>query len=78
MTCFDLSGQQKDIDESFSLYRDALRLRPVPNPNRTISLINLGGNLIRRFNRSGQPHDLDEGIAMLREAFNISPVSDPH
>ena len=71
---FEESGQQKDLDEGISTYRDALELQLAPKFDRCILLIDLAQALNRRFCNSGQLEDLDEAILMHRAALKLSPA----
>ena len=43
---FNYQGESDDLDETISLYEEALRLRPVGHESRDSSLDNLGGAFV--------------------------------
>jgi tetratricopeptide (TPR) repeat protein len=63
-------------EESISLHRDTLILRPVPHPGRYSPLNNLANALGTRFERKGNLSDLEEAISLHREAVILRP--EPH
>ncbi|KAJ7856143.1 hypothetical protein B0H13DRAFT_1902794 [Mycena leptocephala] len=70
-------GDPKGIDESIILYREALTLRAHPHPQRSISLNNLSGAILLRFEQRGDPKDIDESIALYTEALALRAPPHP-
>ena len=64
------------MEESISLYQEALELRPGSHPNRWNTLHGLACSLSQRFDSDGRSQDLDTAIAMLRESLDLLP--EPH
>ena len=73
-TQFEQQGQQADVDEAISLYRQPLNLRPLQNSERSLS--NLASALRTRFAQRSQKNDLDEAISLYRHALKLFPP--PH
>ncbi|KAG2337946.1 hypothetical protein BDR05DRAFT_952299 [Suillus weaverae] len=74
---FDHQGKPNDLDEAISLYEEVLRLRPVGHEYRDVSLDNLGGALVRRFNKRKDIDDITRAISLRREALTLSPPGHP-
>ena len=68
-TRFEKRGTSNDLDEVISLHREALLLRPAPDPHRSMSLNNLVTALQTRFKQQGASNDLDEVTSLRREAL---------
>ncbi|RXW25458.1 hypothetical protein EST38_g425 [Candolleomyces aberdarensis] len=66
-----------DLEEAIPLYREALRLRPSPHPDRSTSLTSLGSILIYHYRCSGTVADLEEAICLYREALPLFPSPHP-
>ena len=60
------------------LHWEALELRPVFHPDRSLSLTNLALALWTRFRQSAQHKDLEEAILLHREALELLPAPHPH
>jgi len=70
-------GKLEDIDDSISLHREGLALRPSPHPGRPDSLSGLANSLDSRFRRTNQLVDINEAISLLREALELLPADHP-
>ncbi|KAJ2930657.1 hypothetical protein H1R20_g6445, partial [Candolleomyces eurysporus] len=70
-------GSLTDMDEAISLHREALQLRPSPDPDRSNSLANLGSALLDRYWLKGTMADLEEAVSVYREALNLRPSFHP-
>jgi tetratricopeptide (TPR) repeat protein len=66
-----------DLEEAIGLYREVLKLRLSPHPDRTAPLNNLGNALLDRHRRTGAMADLEEGISLLRESLQLVPPPHP-
>jgi len=64
-------GDQDDLNEAILLHTQALELRMVPHPKKSISLHNLACALGTRFLQGGQQSDLDEAILLHRKALEL-------
>ena len=78
MTRFEHDGRIEDLDESVSLYQDALTLAPVGSADRPGTLSNLGRAMKRRFERSGSVEDMSTSIRLHQEALALSPEGHPN
>ncbi|KAG1748294.1 CHAT domain-containing protein [Suillus paluster] len=76
-TCFELRGNDRDLDEAISLHREALALLPVGHSDWFMSLNNLAAVLSVRFRHRGDDRDLNEAIPLYREALALTPVGYP-
>ncbi|PPR04356.1 hypothetical protein CVT26_004224, partial [Gymnopilus dilepis] len=89
-TRFKQRGDPHDLDESITLDRQALDLRPSPHPDRSMqaldlrpsphpdrsmSLNNLADGLLTRFEQQDNPHDLHCALRHISEAANSTSVS---
>ncbi|RXW14223.1 hypothetical protein EST38_g11631 [Candolleomyces aberdarensis] len=70
-------GTLTDLDRAISLYREALKLRPSPHPNRSIPLNNLGSALLDRHWLTGNMVDLEEAISVYSELLELRPSLHP-
>ena len=68
LTQFQQGGQQSDLDEAISLYRQALELRLPPHPLRSSSLSDLAYALWTQFQQGHQQSDLDESMSLFLTA----------
>ncbi|KAG2006717.1 mucin-like protein 1 [Coprinopsis cinerea AmutBmut pab1-1] len=71
----------RDLDhlmQSISLHRQALELRPVPNPSRMHSLRNLAEVLDVMFDETRDDTVLEEAVEVGREAVSSSPPPEIH
>ena len=68
------AGDRSDLDEAIVLHREALNLRPAPNPDRSSSLNSLAVAIQMRSEQAGDHSDLDEAIVLHREALYLLPA----
>ncbi|KAJ2934815.1 hypothetical protein H1R20_g2227, partial [Candolleomyces eurysporus] len=71
------TGSLTDLDEAISLAREALKFRPFPHPDRSVSLNSLGNALLHRHRVTGTMADVEEAISMYREALGLRPSPHP-
>jgi len=74
---FVCNHQPADLEESISLYKDALELQPISHPDLSSSLYNLARGHFRSFDLNGQSEDMEVTIALLRAALELQPGSHP-
>jgi tetratricopeptide (TPR) repeat protein len=67
----------EDVDDAIKLHREALEQAPIPHPNRSVTLNNLGSVLLARCSKTDFA-DVDEAIAMHQEAVGLLPAAHPH
>ncbi|KAJ2931490.1 hypothetical protein H1R20_g5636, partial [Candolleomyces eurysporus] len=71
------TGSLADLDEAIGLYREALELRQLHNPDRPSSLAYLANGLLDRYWRIGTMADLEEAIVLYRQALMLRPFPHP-
>jgi len=71
------SAQLSSIESAVHLYREAIILRPPPNPKQSITLFGLAEVLIIRFYHKDMLQDLDEVILLLQDILHLQPSPDP-
>jgi hypothetical protein len=64
-------------DRSIQVTEDAVKLTPDSHPDMPSRLNNLGGSLIRRFERLGDLEDLNRSIQVFEDAVKLTPDSHP-
>ena len=74
---FNQSGEPADLSEVIALHREALKLRTVSHPFRSMSLTNLAGALATQFSLSRERKVLDEAISLYRVAVVLRPAPHP-
>jgi hypothetical protein len=67
----------EDMNKAISLHREALDLRPVGHPARSLSLSNLSKVIMTRFGLTGNLEDMNEAILLQNEALALRPHSHP-
>ena len=69
----------EDLEEVITYLREALSLRPIGHPNRSMSLSNLAIAVLTRCEWLGSMsvEDLDETITYCREALTLRPIGHP-
>jgi hypothetical protein len=72
-----LSGGLDHLNESITLSRATLQLRPAGHPEQHKSLDNLAYGLIRSFHHCGDLNLLAESIATYREVLQLRPLGHP-
>ncbi|KAH8103699.1 CHAT domain-containing protein [Phellopilus nigrolimitatus] len=72
------SEPSDSYEESITLHRDALELRPPGHPDRSVSLSNLVKAMRTRFEQTGRMEDLEKCIALYRGALDLHPLGHPH
>jgi hypothetical protein len=72
------NGQSDDMEESISLYQEALQLWPGFHSDWSITLHNLAGLLILQYDRNGQSDNMGESISLYQEALQLWPESHPN
>lgn len=65
------------MEETISLYRQALTLFPVGHPNRSASLLYLANVVRDRFAHGGDPADLNEAFSLYHEAAGVEETESP-
>ncbi|KAF9062539.1 CHAT domain-containing protein [Rhodocollybia butyracea] len=70
-------GNLKDIVESIQLDREALRLRPVDDPDPAYPLNSLSQDLRSRYRVTGHIEDLEESIQLDQKALSLRPEGHP-
>ncbi|KAG2137426.1 CHAT domain-containing protein [Suillus bovinus] len=73
-TRFKRGGKSKNLDQAIALHTEALALRPIGHPDRSMSLNNLAEKLSSRFKHRGNEEDLDQAIALDTEALALRPI----
>ena len=73
-----LKQTDSELEETIIVLRKSLYLRPVPHPNRHISLNHLGRGLWARFQRTRSMTDLAEALSLYRESLSLCPTSHPN
>jgi hypothetical protein len=76
-TRYEVTGSSDLLDESITLQREALALRPIGHPLRAISCNNLANALQTRYEVTGSSDLLDEAITLRREALHLRPAGHP-
>ncbi|KAJ2934087.1 hypothetical protein H1R20_g3007, partial [Candolleomyces eurysporus] len=71
------TGSLVDLEETISLNREALELRPFPHSDRSLSLNNLSSALQDRYQLTRTVADLEEAISLQREALELLPPPHP-
>jgi len=74
---FKHKGNEKDLEEAITFYREALHLQPLDHPDRSSTLSKLANALSHRFDYKGNEKDLEEAIILLREALHLLPLGHP-
>ncbi|KAJ2936023.1 hypothetical protein H1R20_g1070, partial [Candolleomyces eurysporus] len=70
-------GSPKMFEQAVSIYRRALELRPVPHPDRSLVLNNLGSALQSLYECGGDVDALNEGISHHRDVLALRPAPHP-
>ncbi|KAG1793810.1 CHAT domain-containing protein [Suillus variegatus] len=70
-------GKPDDLNEAISLHEEALHLCLVGHKSRDVSLDNLGGVLVHRFNEHGNIDDITRAISLYWEALTLRPPGHP-
>ncbi|KAJ2919869.1 hypothetical protein MD484_g564, partial [Candolleomyces efflorescens] len=74
---FSYDGVPATLEESISVHREALSLRPHPHPDRHTSLNNLGNSLCLFFEQTQRVADIEEAISVYRKAIILCPYPHP-
>ncbi|KIM79025.1 hypothetical protein PILCRDRAFT_10686 [Piloderma croceum F 1598] len=70
-------GQIADLEESVTLHKEALGLRPPPHPLRAIPLNNLADALSAQFRQFHRSRDFEESTNMYRQSLDTLPLDHP-
>jgi tetratricopeptide (TPR) repeat protein len=73
---FQQAMQLSSIESAVQLHREALLLRPTPNPQQYLSLLGLAGALIMQCYCTEKLQHLDEAIALLQEVLLLPSCPD--
>ncbi|RXW24857.1 hypothetical protein EST38_g1022 [Candolleomyces aberdarensis] len=77
VACYVQQGNTIILTEAISHHRNALALRPVPHPDRHMSLRCLAISLWKLHERHGDINALKQSISLLREALALRPAPHP-
>jgi hypothetical protein len=68
-------GRYLDLDIPINLFQDALDLRPIDHPNRTVTQLHLAIALLSRFTKRGFQTDADMAEELLSEVLKACHTS---
>jgi hypothetical protein len=77
MARFQQRGIEVQLTEAIGLHRDALLLRPVEHPDRSISCSNPAGSLVSCFELTGENSLFDKSIGLVGETLSLVPPGIP-
>lgn len=78
LKCFDKFDNLNDLDNSISVFDQAMELAPGDHPHKSSCLSNLGSALSKHFERQYHLNDINRSIQVLEEALHITPVGHPN
>jgi catechol 2,3-dioxygenase-like lactoylglutathione lyase family enzyme len=75
--CFNHKGNEKDLEEAITFYREALHVRLVDHLNQFLSLSNLAKVLFIHFKHQGNFKDVHKALANAYSALFIFALNHP-
>ncbi|KAG8846387.1 hypothetical protein FRB96_002000 [Tulasnella sp. 330] len=78
MTCYDLTGNKADLDESIRHQEENLSVCPIGYLGRSVTLNGLGIALLTWYEHTTNVVDIDESVRYQREKLFISPIGHPN